>query len=180
MTVAGQSSSQKITVVNDPHSHGDPAEIEQLYQTAQAVLHQVSQLDVALNRMDAIEAQVKALQLVAKGSPDEPDVKAAVENFEKQMKAVHAVITSNAAAAESTVKMPDKIREHLIALDGLLEGADYAPRPAVLEQKQFLQPEYEAAIQRFNQFVQTDAAAFNSAMSAHKLTGVVAGETLQP
>jgi hypothetical protein len=154
--------------------------MEALYQTTQAILHELSQLDVALNRMDAIEAQVKALQLVAKGSAEELDVKTAIEAFEKQMKAVQAAITSNAGAAESTVRMPDKIREHLIALNGLLEGTDYAPRPAVLEQKQFLQPEYESAIQTFNQFVQTDAAAFNSAMSTHKLTGVVVGEPVQP
>ena len=64
MTVAGQSSSQKITVVNDPHSHGDQAEIEQLYQTAQAVLHQSCRSSmVALNRMDAIEAQSESVAI---------------------------------------------------------------------------------------------------------------------
>ena len=73
MTVAGQTTSQKIVVVNDPRSHADPAAMETLYQTTQAVLHELSQLDLALNRMDAMEAQLKALQQVVKGAADEKD-----------------------------------------------------------------------------------------------------------
>ena len=90
MTIGGQTASQKIQVVNDPRSHGDQAGMEARYQMSQAVLHMMSQLDVALNRMDAIKAQVQALQLVAKDTPDEQAVKTASEALEKQMKAVQA------------------------------------------------------------------------------------------
>ena len=180
MTVVGQTVSQKIVVVNDPRSRADQAGMETLYQITQSVLHELSQLDVALNRMDAMSAQVNALQVVAKGAPDEPAVKTAIDAFEKQIKGVQAQITSNAGAAEGVLRMPNQIREHLVALDGLLEGSDEAPSAAVLEQKQLLEPQYQSAIQKFNQFLQTDVAAFNRAMPEHKLTGVVAGEPLQP
>ncbi len=180
MTVVGQTVSQKIVVVNDPRSRADQAGMETLYQITQSVLHELSQLDVALNRMDAMSAQVNALQVVAKGAPDEPAVKTAIDAFEKQIKGVQAQITSNAGAAEGVLRMPNQIREHLVALDGLLEGSDEAPSAAVLEQKQLLEPQYQSAIQKFNQILQTDVAAFNRAMPEHKLTGVVAGEPLQP
>ncbi len=180
LTIGGQTTSQKFTVVNDPHSHADPAVLEALYQTTQSVLHEVSQLDVALNRMDAMQAQLKALGVVAKGAPDEPAVTAAIEAFEKQIKAVEAVVTSNAGAGESTLRAPDMIHEHLLALDGVLEGADTPPTPAVMEQKHLLEPQYQSAIQKFNQFLKTEVAAFNSTMLLHKLTGVVSGEPLQP
>ena len=180
MTVAGTTSSQKLQVVNDPRSHADETSIEARYQLTQAVLHEMSQLDVALNRLDAITAQMKALQLVAKDTPDEAAVKAASSSLEKQIKDVQAGITSHPAAAESTLRKPDKIREHLFALDGVLEGSDDTPTPAMLEQKQLLDPEYQAAIQRFNQFLHTEVSAFNTAMSQHKLTGVVADEVIQP
>ncbi len=180
LTVDGQSTSQKILVVNDPRSPAGQPAMEALYQTRQAMLHEVSQLDVALNRMDAIQAQLKALQLAAKDSLDEPAVLAAIKTLEQQMKPVKAQITSNPGAAESTVSVPDKIREHLLALDGILEGSDGPPTAAMLEQKQLLEPEYQSAIQAFNQFLQTGAAAFNAAMSQHKLTGVVTGDPIQP
>lgn len=178
MTVGGVTSSQKVEVVNDPRSHADQASMEARYQLTQAVLHELSQLDVALNRMDAITAQMKALQLVAKDTPDEQAVKTASTTLEKQMKDVQAQITSDPGAAESTLRAPDKVREHLFALDQILEGSDDAPTPAVLELKQDLDSQYQAALQRFNQFLQTDVAAFNAAMSQHKLTGVVTGDAI--
>ena len=180
MTIGGQTASQKIQIVNDPLSHGDLAGMEARYQMSQAVLHMISQLDVALNRMDAIKAQVEALQLVAKNTPNEQPVKTASEALDKQMKAAQAQITSNPGAAESTLRWAGKIREQLFSLSGLLEGADDAPTTAITAEKQRLEPEYEAAIQKFNQFLQTDLTTFNREMIQHKLTGVVEGEALQP
>jgi len=179
MTIAGQTVSQKIQVVNDPHSHADLAGMESRYQMGQAVLHMISQLDVALNRMDAIEAQLQALQTAAKDTPDEQAVKTASETLDKRMKAVQAQITSNPAAAESTLRWAGRIREHLFSVYGLLEGADDAPTAATIAEKQRLEPEYQAAIQKFNQFLQADVAAFNREMAQHKLTGVVEGDAVQ-
>jgi hypothetical protein len=130
--------------------------------------------------MDAISAQLKALQVVVKDTADEKKVKIAIESFDKQIKAVQSQITSNAGAAESVLRTPNKIREHLVALDGLLEGSDEAPSTAALDQKQLIEPQYESAIQKFNRFLQIDVSAFNQTMSEHKLTGVVAGDILQP
>src|SRR5208283_180367 len=147
MSIGGQSASQKFQVQNDPRSQADLASLvigllrtsmEARYQMSQAVLHMMSQLDVALNRMDAMKAQVQALQLVAKDNPDEPAVKTASAALQKQMKAVQQQITSNPGAAESTLRAPNKIREHLFSLHGILEGADSAPTAAMVEQKQFL------------------------------------------
>jgi photosystem II stability/assembly factor-like uncharacterized protein len=180
MTIGGQTVSQKIQVVNDPLSHGDQAGMEARYQMSQAVLHMMSQLDVALNRMDAIKAQVEALELTAKDTPNEQPVKTASETLDKQMKAVQAQITSNPGAAESNLRWAGKIREQLFTLNGLLEGADDAPTAAMAGEKQRLEPEYQSAIQKFNQFLQTDVAAFNREMAQRKLTGVVEGEAVQP
>ncbi len=180
LTVGGQAVTQKLEVANDPASHADQAAMEARYQLTQAVLHQMSQLDMALNRMDAITAQIKALQMVAKDTPNEPAVKTATDTLAKQMKAVQEAITSNPGAAESTLRAPNMVREHLFGLNGVLEGSDDAPTQAMVEQKQLLDPEYQAAIQKYNQFLQTDVASFNSTMAQLKLTGVVQMEALQP
>jgi formiminotetrahydrofolate cyclodeaminase len=62
----------------------------------------------------------------------------------------------------------------------LLEGDDAAPSAAVLEDKALVETQYEEAIRKFNQFVAEDAKAFNNAMAARKLTGIVTGEALEP
>jgi len=90
------------------------------------------------------------------------------------------VLTSNAGARESTLRMPDQIHEKLFALDGLLEGDDMAPTAAVMDDQRQVDAEFETAIRKFNLFLADDAKAFNSAMAARNLTGIVTGEALEP
>lgn len=180
LTIGGKTMTEKINVVEDPAVHADPSGIEERYRDEQAVLHELSQVDVALNRIAAIRAQLGALRVVIKGAPDEKDIGAAIDALEKQMKAAEAVITSNPGAAESTLRIPDEIHEHLLMLAMGLEGEDDAPTQAWLDQMKLLRPEYEAALTKFNDFLKTDIPTFNHTMEQHKLTGVVAGEPVQP
>jgi hypothetical protein len=62
----------------------------------------------------------------------------------------------------------------------MLQGEDDAPTTAVLQQKALLDPKYRAAIQAYDDFLTSDVASFNQAMTARHLTGVVAGPTLTP
>jgi len=180
LTIGGKTVTEKLTVVKDPDSHADAAGVEERYRDTEALLHEVSQLDVALNRIGAIEAQLGALRVVAKDAPDEKEVGTAIDALQKQMKAAEHAITSDPGAAESTLRVPDEVHEHLLALEAGLEGEDDAPTAAMLDQMKLLRPEYEAALQKFNDFLKTDVAAFNRTMEEHKLTGVVAGEPVQP
>ena len=180
LTVEGQKSSQKLVVMQDPTSHADRAGMEERYHAIESVVHEISQVDIALNRIDAMNAQLLALGEAAKGMPDEEKVKGEIEGFAKKMRAAQGVLTSNAGAGESTLRMPDQIHEKLFALDGLLEGDDTAPSPAVMDDKKQVEAEYETGIRKFNQFLADDAKAFNSAMATRKLTGIVTGEALEP
>ncbi|MGH8200260.1 MAG: hypothetical protein ACREVO_07830, partial [Steroidobacteraceae bacterium] len=60
------------------------------------------------------------------------------------------------------------------------QGEDDAPRVAILQQKALLDPKYRAAIQAYDAFLASNVAAFNQAMTARHLTGVVIGPTLTP
>jgi hypothetical protein len=180
LTIAGHATSQKFVVVKDQDSNASLADMQEPYHATESVLHEISQLDVALNHLDDMHAQLNALRLVAKGMPDEEQVKKAIDDFDKQISVERKTITSNAGAAESTLRVPDQIREHLFALDGLLEGADDSPTPAALDQQKLLEPQYQSAIQKYTQFLQSEVAAFNTKMSGHELSGVTAGEPIQP
>ncbi|MGA8938694.1 MAG: hypothetical protein WB439_05970 [Acidobacteriaceae bacterium] len=180
LTIAGHTAKQSFAVVNDQDSHASQINMEQRYQAARSVLHEISQLDVALNQLDVMHAQLAALRQAAKGLPDETEATKMLDGFDQQISAERETITSDAGAAESTLRKPDQIREHLFALDGLLEGSDEAPTPAELAQQKLLEPLYQAALEKYNQFLQSEVATFNQKISTSKLTGVVAGEPVQP
>jgi photosystem II stability/assembly factor-like uncharacterized protein len=180
LTIDGKTMKEKLTVVSDPDSHADPAGMEERYRDTQTILHEVSQLDVALNRIGAIEAQLGALRVVIKGTPEEKDASAAIDTLEKQMKAAEGAISSNPGAAESTLRVPDQVHEHLLALEAAFEGEDDAPTAAMLDQMKLLRPQYEKALEQFNDFLKSDLPAFDRTMADHKLTGVVAGGPVLP
>jgi photosystem II stability/assembly factor-like uncharacterized protein len=180
LTIGGHTVSQSFTVLNDPASHANLGDMENRYQVTQAVLHEISQLDVALNRLHAIAEQVKALELAVKGTANEQMVAREAKSLQNASQAIEARITSNPGAAESSLRVPDQIHEHLQALDSLLEGEDDAPTAAALQQKDLLDPQYRAAIDAYNQFLSTRVASFNQAMASGNLTGVLAGATLTP
>ncbi|MGH8297687.1 MAG: hypothetical protein ACRES6_00210 [Steroidobacteraceae bacterium] len=180
LKLGGHTTSQTFTVLADPASHASRQEMQDRYQVTEAVLHEISQLDVALNRLHAIDGQLKALQAAVKGSPDEQAVASAVKSLMQASHATEAKITSNAGAEESGLRVPDMIHEHLLALDSLLEGEDDAPTAAILEQKALLDSEYRAAIQAYDDYLASRVASFNQAMAGRHLTGVVAGATLTP
>jgi photosystem II stability/assembly factor-like uncharacterized protein len=180
MTVGGVTAKEQFKVVNDPLSKATQADLEANYQFTQGILHQVSQLDLALNRLDAITGQVNALETAAKNGQEEAGVKSAIADFKRQMKQVKGQITSDPPAGESILRMRGKIREHLFSLSFILQGSDDAPTAAMQEQREMLEPEYKTAIQAFNQFQQSEVPAFNRKMEQLKMTGVVGGTALQP
>jgi photosystem II stability/assembly factor-like uncharacterized protein len=180
LTVGGQTVSEKFQVVEDPASKGNLAGIKARYQVEEAALHEVSQLDTALNRLHAMQEQLEALRLAVKGSADAKSVDGEIDGLEKQMKAVESKITSNPGAEEGTLRVPDQIHEHLLGLASGLQGEDDPPSAAVLDEQQALQPGYVAALDDFNKLVRDHAVAFNISMANRKLPGVVAGKALAP
>jgi hypothetical protein len=180
ITAAGQTLTQKFQVVNDPRSHVSAADLQAQYDMAQSAIHELSQLDTALNRLDAMRAQVNALQQAVKGTPDEQAVKNAADAFFKQLNGVQEKITSNPQAEESTLRKPLALREYVGGLNRLLEDSDQAPTKAVLEEKQRVDADYNAALQAFNTFESSAVTAFNQAMSERKLPAIVSGGTIEP
>ncbi|MDE3151786.1 MAG: hypothetical protein KGL93_06015, partial [Gemmatimonadota bacterium] len=180
LTINGHTESQSFDVLIDPRSHASPADLRAQYAFTSTLMHWTSQLDEALNRLDAMRAQAKALSTAVHGSSHATAVEAAEKSLGAAIDAVKAKITSDPQAIESTVRYPDMIREHIGLLEGGAEGSDQAPTPAQVEQMHVLEPEYRAAVQAFNDLLSGGVATFNKTMSGLGLTGVVGGNPIAP
>ena len=171
---------EKFQVVNDPRSQVSAADLKAQYQATETAIHELSQLDVALNRLDVMRSQVNALQAAVKGTADEQPVKAAADQLGRQIDRVEGKITSNPQAQESTLRRPLAVREYALGLQRRLEDSDQAPTRAALDELELVGGAYQEALKAFNDLLTTDVAGFNSAMSARKLPGLVSGQALQP
>ena len=180
INAGGQRMAEKFQVVNDPRSQVSAADLKAQYQATETAIHELSQLDVALNRLDAMRSQVNALQAAVKGTADEQPVKAAADQLGRQIDRVEGMITSNPQAQESTLRKPLAVREYALGLQRRLEDSDQAPTRAALNELELVGGAYQEALKAFNDLLTTDVAGFNSAMSARKLPGLVSGQALQP
>ena len=180
LSIGGHSASESFSVRNDPASHASVADMTQRYRTTEAVLHEISQLDRALNRLHAIGAQLKTLQEALRGSPDATAAAAAIRTLTNASRRVKRRITSGAGAEESTLRVPDRIHEHLLVLDSLLEGADDRVDAATLRQQAVLDRRYRGALAGYDHFLRSAVARFNQTMAGYGLPGVVSGAALTP
>jgi hypothetical protein len=167
-------------VVNDPASHGTLAAMTDRYEVTESVLQQISQVDVALNHLDGLAAQLKSLKAAVRGLPAQREADAAIATLERARHAALMHLTSNAGSSESTLWVPDGIHEKLLSLEGLLWGSDAPVDAATLREKAHFDGEYRGALATYDQFLRTSVAAFNQAMTGYGLSGVVAGQPLSP
>ena len=180
LKIGGASASQRFTVVNDPASQGTLAGMTERYQVTEAVLHEVSHIDVALNRLHSLAAQLKALKAAVKGLPEQSSIDAAIARLARARHAVLLKLTSDAGSSESTLWVPDGIHEKLLALDGLLWGSDEPVDAATLHEKARYDTEYRSALAAYDQFLSTAVSAFNRTVSGYGVSGVVGGTPISP
>jgi photosystem II stability/assembly factor-like uncharacterized protein len=180
LKIGGASASQRFAVVNDPASRGTLAGMTERYRVTEAVLHEVSQIDVALNRLHSLAVQLQALKAAVQGLPEQRAVDAAIARLARARHAVLRQLTSDAGSSESTLWVPDGIHEKLLALDGLLWGSDEPVDAATLHEKARYDAEYRSALAAYDQFLSTAVSAFNQTVSGDGVNGVVGGTPLAP
>ncbi len=180
LKIGGASASQTFRVVNDPASHGTLEGMTERYRVTEAVLHEISQIDVALNRLHALAVQLKGLKAAVRGLPEQRSADAAIAQLERARHAVLLELTSDAGSSESTLWVPDGIHEKLISLEELLWGSDRPVDAATLHEKAHYDAEYRSALGAYDEFLSTAVASFNQTMTGEGLSGVVGGTPLSP
>ncbi|EQD39089.1 BNR/Asp-box repeat protein, partial [mine drainage metagenome] len=124
LEIGGAKASQSFTVVNDPASTGTLAGMTERCHVTAAVLHEISRIDVALNRLHAIRVQLAGLRAAVRGLPERSAVDTAIGKLARARRTMLLKLTSDAGSSESTLWVPDRIHEKLMALEQLLQGSD--------------------------------------------------------
>ena len=180
LEIGGAKASQTFTVVNDPASTGTLAGMTERCHVTAAVLHEISRIDVALNRLHAIRVQLAGLRAAARGLPERSAVDTAIGKLARARRAMLLKLTSDAGSSESTLWVPDRIHEKLMALEQLLQGSDEPVDAATLHEQAVYTREYRGAIATYDRFLRTAVAHFNRTVSGYGLGVVASGAALRP
>jgi photosystem II stability/assembly factor-like uncharacterized protein len=149
-----QSQTQTLTVKPDPRAHWTQAEYVERRAFLNGLYSELSQIDVALNNLDAIRARLDHKIQALKTARAPAQQLAPLEAQLRQAQAISAEFSSNPRNSEDDQWKPDKLRERvqvLIDVYGLLSQGP--PLPAHRREAAEIQPIFDAAMSHYRSFV---------------------------
>jgi hypothetical protein len=115
MTIGGKVFSSPFEVKADPDTHFTQAELEESYVFSTKYIHELSNIDVALNNLDDLKEQLEKIKTAATAKNDSAAT-AAVDAALKQRDALQERLTANYNGFEDFLQRPGTLREDVISV----------------------------------------------------------------
>jgi photosystem II stability/assembly factor-like uncharacterized protein len=167
LSIGDKTQEQKVEVKLDPTVNTPLSDLQLAYDHSSKVMEMISNLNQALQKLDALKAQLEQTEKTLKANqPDAPkDLMTAISDGLKQMTELSNKV-SNAPSEGLGFRESSKLSEKLGRLFSLLESANAAPTPAMKEFFDELQPQYQSAINEINQFLSNGVPKLNDKLKA--------------
>jgi photosystem II stability/assembly factor-like uncharacterized protein len=131
---------QTVEVRPDPRAAWSPDEYSERYHFVTELNDELSQIDTALNRLDSLLS----------GRPSTPLRSYA---FRSDAQRVYSVFTSGIVNSEDDQLMPDRLRERLTILQGVIALSQGPPTPGQLREAAAIRAQFDAAIAAYHNFL---------------------------
>ena len=175
LEAAGKKSSQKLTVVKDPHSEGsitDIVEQTEMVQDIQADMNSVASL---INRIEIIRSQIYDLRTITKDHDAADEIVSAIESLDEKLIDVEDKFYQMklTGTGQDRVRWPAMLAGRLSYLAGNVAVADFHPNDQQREVHQILKDRLTLYEKQFNNILRNELSAFDSLMKKHNLTGII-------
>lgn len=190
VTVNGKTETQDIQVQADPRFNVDPNALRAQLKLGLELRDEVSALNEALNRLNNLHKQIASLEeIIGSDESGEGTVNVSYKPVLDQAKALDKKLTAMQNPLYNTDVQPfgqddihylQRFHDHLQGLmRGVMQGFGEAPSPILQEEAAGLRKELEQHLQEFNNFLNTDVAAFNKTATEHGSSTLFAGNPVQ-
>jgi hypothetical protein len=175
LAVGGQTYTETLTVLKDPHSHGTEADIQTQLKLAQTVQTEIDTVARDLNRIELIRAQLATLsQALADDAANGKPLRDAAAALDEKL----FTFESNLYQVKATGRGEDEWRwaPALIAklqyLEGELTGSDFPPTTQQVEVNQGLAQQVTGARAQLDKLIKEDVAALNAQLRQHNISNI--------
>ena len=190
VNVNGKTETQDIQVQTDPRFNVDPNALRAQLKLGLELRDEVSALNEALNRLNNLHKQITSLEeIIGSDEGSEGAVNVSYKPVLDQAKALDKKLTAMQNPLYNTDVQPfgqddihylQRFHDHLQGLmRGVMQGFGEAPSPILQEEAAGLRKELEQHLQEFNNFLNTDVAAFNKTATEHGSSTLFAGNPVQ-
>ncbi len=169
MTLGGHAYVRHFSVKPDPRSHFTQAEYEQTYAMGKHLQALFSNVDVALNDLDAVKRTL-ATDLTAAQKAKNATLVAQIEAAQRAHDDVFNTLTANYQNAEDSIQRPGKLREDIESAFFTALGLVTQPTVNFVQR---VEGEYAAGVGGYNAYVRS-LPALDASLRAAKLTPIPA------
>jgi hypothetical protein len=162
VTLDGRSLSQPVDVRPDPRLSFTQTDYEAIYEFEHKYYHEYSNVDVALNWLDAVKKNLAAAATALhKRGASQAATLAQVESAERTRDQLFNRLTANFHNDEDSIQRPAQLREDIEGLQGL----SGPPLPALLAYAATVDQRYRNAMSQYGAFA-SSVTTLNAALHA--------------
>ena len=166
-----------VEVLPDPRAPWTHDQYVTRHAFMQTIKDELSSVDTALNTLDRLKAQLTKRQAQVAARRGTAQLLARIEKVEREREAVFATLTSNPQADQDDDFLPDKLREHVLAVASALNsplsygtgsyGPAYLgpPTDASIKMASAVKQNYDTVMASYERFIKEDVAALNLALA---------------
>ncbi len=179
LTVADQTLTEAFEVHKDPRVPATQEDLDSQFKLLLKVRDKLSETHDAINTLRNIRQQVEDWEKRTRERKDHEAVSSAARSLKEKLSPIEDELTqSRAKTRQDTMNFPAKLNGKLAWLAGVVASAQAAPTRQQYELYADLAGRIDVQIQRLQEIIDTDVAAFNGLMRESEMPAVIPIATL--
>ena len=184
LTVNGQTFTQPLTILKDPHAPGTDADIDASVKTLLRIRDDITHTSDMVNRIEWMRKQLEDVNAMLAGQKSKADLRKSVQQMDQKMQSVEFKLITREDANSDDKYYTDayKVYLNLIWLNGevgtgagdVAGGADFAPTPASLEVLQNIEKSLSQAAADYQNLMTQEVPAFDRSLAQQGITPLTA------
>jgi photosystem II stability/assembly factor-like uncharacterized protein len=179
LTVADQTLTEAFEIQKDPRVPATQEDLDSQFELLLKVRDKLSETHDAINTLRNIRQQVEDWEKRTRERKDHEVVSSAARSLKEKLSPIEDELTqSRAKTRQDTMNFPAKLNGKLAWLAGVVASAQAAPTRQQYELYADLAGRIDVQIQRLQEIIDTDVAAFNGLMRESEMPAVIPIATL--
>lgn len=180
LTVNGQTFTQPLTILKDPHAPSSDADIDASVKTLLRIRDDITHTSDMVNRIEWMRKQLEDVDAMLADQKSKADLRKSVQQMDQKMQSVEFKLLARQQANSDDKYYTDayKVYLNLIWLNGevgtgagdVAGGADFAPTPASLEVLQNIEKSLSEATADYQSLMTQQLPAFDRTLTQQGIT----------
>lgn len=176
LTVGDEKTTQKLTVLKDPHSTGTESDIQAQLQLVSVLRDEMNSLAETVNQVESIRAQLQALGKQLGNDDAAKTIRKAADDLGEKLAAAEGKVIQlkTTGRGQDDVRYTPMLMQKVSYLaDQIASSSDFPPTTQQADVQKELKKDGDDSQQEMKQLVEKDVAAFNAMLREKNIPNIM-------